>query len=630
MGHIATKKSIAIALAALIALLAWGMPARAADVAAAEPMAVTVGAPTRMSGGFFSDKWGVNSADVDLRELIHGHNTISWEANGNYVIDQTVMEQLEAFQESGNRRYRITLNRGLAYNDGSPITAWDYAFSALLLSSPELAALGGAPAEMSWLLGYEAFSEGAPFAGVRVIDDYTLDLTIDGRYLPYFYEMVLLDITPYPRAVLAPGCEVKDDGQGAYIEGPFTEELLRATVLDEATGYLRNPTVAAGPYMLQSFDEEEQIALLTKNPYYAGNFEGIVPRIDEITVVHADPRTALDDIESGRIDLINKVSDGAVIEDGMDRVWDNKIRAQSYLRSGMTFLSFACELGPAQSANVRRAVAQCVNQSEVISEFTLENGMPVYAFYGPGQWMAQEAYEELIRYDTVLDLSAAAWLLVEDGWVLNENGGAYDKDAGGPRYRQAEDGAPLEKLAIKWAQPEQTTLSGVLEQAMLANMEAIGIGVEIVMMPFDQLLLHYYRQVDREYHVFTMSTSFNLAFDPYQTFHVGEEYQGESNRTGLQDEELMNRALEMRQTEVQNNEAYLQRWFRFQDTFHELMPVVPLFSSAYYDFYRNDLQSYYSNAYFSWATAIVYAYLGETPDSQIGDMGVGEEIVIIE
>ncbi|MCL2810349.1 MAG: ABC transporter substrate-binding protein [Clostridia bacterium] len=610
-------KRISAIVAASILVFSCIVPAWADE--APETMSLTVGTPTRISGCFFSGKWGVNSADVDLRELIHGYNTISWEANGDFVIDETVVRQLEAFEESGNRRYRITFNEGLTYNDGSPLAAPDYAFSALLLSSSQFAALGGAPTEMSWLLGYEAFFEGAPFAGVRVIDEHTLDLTIDGRYLPFFYEIVLLNITPYPITVLAPGCEIKDDGQGAYIEGPLTEELLRATVLDEATGYLRNPAVTAGPYVLQSFDEEEQIAQLTKNLYYAGNFEGIVPQIDELTVVHTNPQTALDDVESGRIDLINKISDGAVIEDGMDRVWEDLVRAQSYLRSGKTFLSFACELGPTQSVGVRNAVTRCVNQNEVIAEFTLGHGIPVYAYYGPGQWMAQEAHEELIKYETVLDLTEAAWLLVEDGWVLNENGDAYDKDAGGPRYREAEDGA-LEKLALKWAQPQETALSGVLEQAMLAHMESIGIEVEITTLPFDELLLHYYRQVDRTYNMFTMSTNFNLAFDPYPAFHTGDAFQGESNRTGLLDEELMKLALAMRQTEVQNNEAYMEHWFNFQDRFHELMPVAPLFSSAYYDFHRNDLQAYHSNAYFSWATAIVYAYIGDPPAEEWGEI----------
>ncbi|MCL2811527.1 MAG: ABC transporter substrate-binding protein [Clostridia bacterium] len=613
------KKTLAIAVA-LILTLGGIFPVLAEEIM--EPMSLAVGVTTRMSGFFFTNKWGINSADVDLRELIHGYNTISWEASGDYEIDTTVIRQLDAFTEEGNKRYRIEFNQGLAYNNGSPITAWDYAFSALLLSSAQFAALGGAPTEMSWLLGYDAFrEEGAPFAGVRVIDDLTLDLTIDGRYLPYFYEIVLLNVTPYPIGVLAPGCQVKDAGWGAYIDGPFSEELLRATILDEETGYVYNPSIAAGPYLLESFDAEEQMAQFTKNPYYAGNFEGVAPQIDEIIVVYANPQTALDDIEAGRLDLVNKVSDGWVIEDGTGRVRDGELGMVNYLRTGMTFISFACEQGPTQSVNVRRAISLCVNRDEVGTAFAQDYAMPVYGYYGMGQWMAQENLEALQKYQTGPDLEAAVRLLAEDGWVLNQAGQPYDREIGGPRYRESENGA-LEKLLLKWVLPQETTLSDILEQTMGTNLKAIGIEVEIVRLPFDELLARYYRQSDREYHLFSLGTNFNLAFDPYHAFHTEEGFQGESNKTGLQDEELMNLALAMRQTPVRDSDTYVERWLAFQDRFTELQPMVPLFSSVYFDFFRSDLQRYFSNAYFSWATAIVYAYVGEPPEMDETEVAV--------
>jgi len=337
-------------------------------------------------------------------------------------------------------------------------------------------------------------------------------------------------------------------------------------------------------------------------------------------VVYVNPQTALDDIESGKIDLVNKVSEGAVIDDGIDRVWNDQIRMVNYLRTGMNFISFACELGPAQSVNVRKAVARCVNRDEIGMNFAQDYGMPVYGYYGLGQWMAQENFEALATYETPVDLDVAVRLLVADGWVLNENGDPYDTEIGGPRYRQGEDGS-LERLSLKWAQPYETALSDILEQAMAMKLEAIGIDVEIVRLPFDELLARYYRQMDREYHMFTLATNFNLAFDPYYAFHTGEEFQGESNKTGLQDEELMDLALAMRQTQVHDSETYVARWLAFQDRFCELQPMVPLLSSVYFDFFRMDLQNYFSNAYFSWATAIVYAYIGHpTEEELMGDL----------
>ena len=632
-------------------------PLKAPPMDNEEPMSLTVGVKTKMSGYLFTRKWGTNTTDMDLRELVHGHNTVAWEQSGNCKVNQTVVKDLGEYMRGDDKAYRITLHEGLAYSDGTPITARDYVFSALLLSSNEFAALGGAPTEMSFLAGYDRYRQGLPFSGVGMIGKNTFELTLDGNFLPYFYEIALLNLIPYPIEVLAPGCEVRDDGGGAYIDGTFTsideklaemrensalahvdeaflrelmqkiqtdgsgayphglfcEELLRETVLKEETGYLRYPTTTTGPFMLQSIDVENQIAQFVKNPYYTGNFEGVIPKIDEITVVFCDPETALDDIEDGTIDLISKVSDGLVIAEGEARIEDGLMRAVNYLRTGLNFISFACELGPTQSVNVRKAVAYCVDRHTINAEFTQGYGVPVYGYYGLGQWMALQSQDALAEYETQPDLDTAARYLAADGWTLAETGEAYHEEIGGVRCRTDENGM-LERLSLKWAQSEETAMSALLEEMIRAKLEAIGIELTIVKMPFNELLAHYYRQTDREYNIISLGTDFMLAFDPYYTFHTGELYQGEANKTGLTDEDLMNLTVAMRRTNPGDRETYLERWLNFQRRFVELQPMVPLYSNIYFDFFRPDLQQYRANAYFSWATAIVYSYIGDAPD----------------
>jgi len=242
----------------------------------------------------------------------------------------------------------------------------------------------------------------------------------------------------------------------------------------------------------------------------------------------------------------------------------------------------------------------------------------VFGYYGMGQWMAQEHMHILEDYEVPVNLGAARALLEEAGWVLDEEGEAYDAAIGGVRCREGEDGE-LEKLALLWAQPQETAMSGVLEEAARSNLEAAGIELTIVKMPFEQLLKHYYRQVDREYNMMSLASNFNLAFDPYFAFHIGEEYQGELNRTGIQDRELMEDALSMRMTPVGDDEGYVEKWLKFQERFNELKPMIPLFSNVYYDFFQNGLQDYQSNAYFSWATAVIYSYIGDAPTDDLLD-----------
>ena len=69
-----------------------------------------------------------------------------------------------------------------------------------------------------YLLGWSAFSEDSttPFTGLRLLSDYSFSLTVLGDYLPYFYELAMVNVAPTPMAVVAPGLDIADDGAGAF------------------------------------------------------------------------------------------------------------------------------------------------------------------------------------------------------------------------------------------------------------------------------------------------------------------------------------------------------------------------------------------------------------------------------
>ena len=105
-----------------------------------------------------------------------------------------------------------------------------------------------------------------------MLADDILHIRIDAAYLPFFYELGLLDCVPYPISVIAPGVVVRDDGNGIYLanadpanETPvFTADLLKETILNETTGYLNHPSVCSGPYLLTSY--EDGVANFEINP----------------------------------------------------------------------------------------------------------------------------------------------------------------------------------------------------------------------------------------------------------------------------------------------------------------------------------------------------------------------------
>ena len=253
------------------------------------PDELRVGHTTITKGDFFTEMFGNDTADIDVRALIHGYNLVNWDQNqGVYLIDESVVENVLVVEnEIGDRTYFLALYDDLYYSDGTPITAWDYAFSLLLMMAPEIEQIGGKVYRSEHLLGYEEYITGqVPYlSGVGVIDDHQLAITLDHNFLPYFFETGLLLCVPYPISVIAPGCKVyagqeEDLGDGygygirignenEKIEEPiFTAELLQKTILDPDTGYNSHPSVCSGPYKLVSYDYKT--AHFEINEYFKG------------------------------------------------------------------------------------------------------------------------------------------------------------------------------------------------------------------------------------------------------------------------------------------------------------------------------------------------------------------------
>lgn len=563
------------------------------DGAAPEEMTkLVVGSTTEMSGNFLGDIWGNNTADIDVRTLLHGYDVVAWTQEAMYTINPSVVLSATVVDDrEGNRTYVMELRRGLMYNDSTPITARDYVFSLLLRGAPQIKAIGGETSGVSHILGYDDYANGTTpyFSGVRFLNNFSFSITIKAEYLPFFYELTMLSTVPYPISVIAPGCTVADDGNGAYVtnadaavaEPVFTPELLKETLLAPETGYVSHPTVSSGPYRLTSYDEEARVAQFEINEYYLGNYEGQKPVIPELEYRQVSNEEAIGKLLSGEIGLLNKGTDSEVIAAGLEQFAQDALGSQNYPRSGLGFISFACEQGPAQFEAVRKAVAYALDRDAMTADFTGNYGQTVDGYYGFGQWMVQmvngtlshlaegetetaaqtQAWGELslegLEHYTK-DLEKAEALLVADGWTLNEKGEAFAKGTDAVRYKDVD--GELMRLSLKWAKLPDNRAADLLEEALVEPLAAIGMEILAEEVPFSQLLRHYYRQDARTYDMFYMATNFVLVFDPYAIYNAGEDYNGAlMNTTGYVDKNLQKLALDMRQTEVGDYLSYCKK-----------------------------------------------------------------------
>ena len=667
------KRIIAMLLALLLMLTCFAVIAEGTETEEIEEIKekdpkyeeLVVANPTVMRGEFFTEMWGNSTTDIDVRVLIHGYNLVTWEnAMAKFIPDAMVVDSVEATDlANGNRLYAFHLKDDLYYCDGTQITAWDYAFSILFTISPEIVATGGTPVHEDFVAGYEEYFNGEVdyYAGVRVLDDFTIQFEVIKDYVPFFYEFGLFYITPYPIYEIAPGCVVKDDGQGIYIanedetieEPIFTSELIMKTVLDPETGYASHPKAVCGPYMLTSFEGET--ATFEINPYFKGDVSHneVLPTIQRLVFTLADNENMIEKLESGEIGLLNKVTKATTIDAGIELVGSGAFQMSTYPRVGLSFISFFCEKNTVSSRAVRQAISYCVDRDVLTEGYTGNYGLRMDGWTGLAHWpyrvlngiipypvdepedpnnAAQVAeYEEemakweALSYENVrvytLDVEKAISLLVEDGWTLNREGKEFDPEKDDVRCKEID--GELVALDLKLWYPAGNRMCELMEENFLPNLAEAGIKLTMEGLPMVQILGTWYDQGEREGDMIYLATNFDVVWDPVVNFVEDLGGNHTWNYTNDYDELLYQRALDMRETEPDAVLEYMQEWILFQEEFMEEVAILPIYSNMYFDFYTIELQNYDIPSNVTWTQAIVPAiydeYVEPEPELLEGD-----------
>ena len=593
------------------------------------PNRIIYGSTTGISGDLGNAWWTNNADDATLRGLIDDYQVVVSDQGGAFVVNETVCGGIETTDnEDGSKTFTVKINEGLTFNNGEPITAANYVAYALVRYSP--AALeASVQAAADQIVGAADYQSGTTsyLSGIRLLDEYTYSVTISADYVPFYYELTYASFTPiYLPQYASADLTVKDDGQGAYLDGGS----LVASEID-ASRWVYEGRVSAGPYQVVSVDTGANEAVLELNPNYAGNFEGQKPSIEQVVMVKSVTETEFDALKTGSIDLLNQLSDGNEINTALDLVEEGGYEVSAFERSGYGQLTFQCDFGPTQFEAVRHAVAYLLDRNDFANQFCQGHGSVVQGPYGLSMWMYKDSEElfasELDTY--AYDPAKAVEILEADGWVLDENGNPYES---GTRYKEVTaeeagdyplnvtlaDGRILMPLHIMWASSEDNPVSELLA-VMLTNGQQTadaGMVIEQTTMTFDELLLYMYRDATQgdKYGVPTYGM-YNLATDFYANYDQSYYFTSDPdmvalgyNQNYLFDDTLDQLSMDMVYgVESGDDETYLKIWQDFIIRWNELLPNLPLYSNVYYTIYPEWLEGFEQNSLWGFDDAILYA-----------------------
>ena len=575
---------------------------------------MVIGSINQVINEFYDTGFSTSETNYNMYDLIHGgYDTVVFSKEGEFQYNDTVVASHEETEnEDGTKTYTVTINDGLVWSDGTPITAKDYVFAILLENSDEMAGVDGYPCNTGYsYVGYDEWLDGSAdaFAGVHLVDDMTYSLTVKAEELPYHYDITYATLRPRPLHVIAPECDVEDTENGATITGDFTTELLQETINNVETGYRYNPKVTCGPYLFDNFDEASQQATLKANPEFVGDYRGVKPSIETLVIKTVSSDTMMNELESGSVDLLYSCSGGDTINAGLDLVEEGKAADTTYMRNGYGKIQFDCSVFPTDSQNVRQAIAYCLDRNEFARQYTGGYGSVVHSFYGLAQWEYQDSVEwineNLNTYE--MNVEEAKKLLEADGWNLNADGTPYSGT--GTRYKDVD--GELKPLVITWCNSEGNPVSELLATMLPETMAEAGIELQATTTDFATLQNGILHAGDTMYNMYNLATGFATANSPWYYFSSDEAWMGNYNTNWIADEELNDAVMPLKSIPYEDSEAWLEAWQNFIKVWNEKLPDIPLYSDEYYDFYSTRVQGWENTATWGWQNAVLDAWVSE-------------------
>ncbi len=568
---------------------------------------LVVGTP-ELSGDFL-DGFGNSSYDLMVKNMLYGYTTYYYNAAGEYLLDNTAIKDVVINDEAdGSKTYTFTVNEGLKWSDGETLDANDYVFALLWGASKQWVDAGASSLDGEGLKGKKEYVAGETdvFAGVKLIDDYTFSATIAAEELPFFYEASLVAITPKPQHVFSADSTIETTDAGAKLVAADLSGDM-AKIADGDNAYRYAPTAVSGPYKFVSF--KNQIVTLEINEEFAGDPDGDKPTIPTVIVKYVDQSTDMDTLIKGDVDILNGVVEGDKIEKAKAEVEEGNLKESNYARNGYGYVAMATEYGTTSIKEVRHAIAYILDNDEIINSVLGGYGSSVYGDYGVAQWMYKdnaEAIDGLTTYAFSVtkaneSLDKTDYKFEADGVTPWDSAKAVEAD---DYYRYNSNGEVLE---IKHFGTDDNTVTDAIENQFNANGPRAGMKITVTRGDFDSLLSNYYyryEQTDEEkYNTFNLAVGFTAVYDPYRTYHTDFLNTWE-NATQTNSPILDELSVSLRQTAPENVDEYSAKWLEFQTAWNEYLPLVPIYSNSYFDFYNAGLEGIETTPLKDWSTMV--------------------------
>ena len=304
---------------------------------------------------------------IDTKEIVDDVDPhTAWSHVEWCVSGRLLFEGLMEFDRSGNlaprlaedwpeisadgKTYTFKIRPGVKWHNGREVVAADFKYGIERATDPDTGSWG--QSYMQQVVGYQDFVDGKAdeMTGIKVIDDYTLEITLQNPQALFTTLLISTSTFPLPKE------EVENAGDRWGTE----------------------VAIGNGPYMVSEWVPDERL-VLAKNPDY---WDEGKPYLDEQVINMAiEPSVSLLKLSRGDIGMMTSNIDPDILATVQsDPQYQDFIISQPSMTSLWMFMNM--EMAPFDNVLVRQAINHAIDREAIMR--IAGGGVPMYGVYPPG------------------------------------------------------------------------------------------------------------------------------------------------------------------------------------------------------------------------------------------------------
>ncbi len=455
-----------------------------------------------------------NPADRDVDRLIFS-GLIRFDSHG---LPQPDLAESWGTSADGTL-YNFSLRTNAVWHDGEPVTSDDVIYTIELIKS------NGSlfPQDIKKLWSQ---------IEVKRLDDHTLQFRLPEPFAPF------LDYATF---------------------GVLPKHLLEDVPADQlANADFNLKPIGTGPYKFDHLmirgGKISGVVLNVNEDYYVAK-----PFIEQIVFrFYPDSAEAFDAYQQGEVLGISQIT-ADILQQALMQA-NFSVYTSRLPQLCLVFLNLNDPSLPfMQDANVRRALLLGINRNYITSRILQGQAIVADGPILPGSWAYYDGIEH-IDYDP----DGAAALLKEEGYVIPAGGGDV----------RAKEG---QSLTFTLVHPNDA-IHTQIAQAIQSDWALIGVKVDLVAVPYEQLVANYLDTRKYQAAIADLNTSRTPDPDPYLFWHQSEATGGQNYSQW--DDRTASEYLETSRTSTDFSDR--TRLYRnFQVIFTKEMPSLPLYYPVY-------------------------------------------------